>query len=84
MSERVRPAAARSRTARSARRPPGRRTRDPCRVLRVGRQIEVGAVRDTLELAPLAAGEAETVLDVCGTLRVVRELLFGVVVEAQV
>ena len=38
------------------------------RVLSVGRKVEVGAVRDALELAPLAAGEAEAVLDVCGCL----------------
>src|SRR3712207_8036728 len=45
------------------------------RSLGVRRQVEVGAVRDALELTPLRALEAEAVLDVDGALRVVRQLL---------
>src|SRR5207247_7010508 len=47
-------------------------------------QVVVGAVRDPLQLAPLAAGEAVPVLDVHRPLRVVGELLLRVLVEAQV
>ena len=47
-------------------------------------QVEVGAVGDAHELAPLAALEAEAVLDVDGALRVVAELLLGVLIEPQV
>ncbi|EOD65990.1 putative transcriptional regulator [Amycolatopsis vancoresmycina DSM 44592] len=55
------------------------------RVVRVRRQVEVGAVRDALELAPLLTGvEREPVLDVDGALRVVRELFLRVLVVAQV
>ena len=51
---------------------------------RVHAQVVVGAVRDALELAPLAALEAEAVLDVDGAGRVVAELLLRVLEEAQV
>src|SRR3712207_2826390 len=54
------------------------------RSLGVRRQVEVGAVRDALELAPLRALEAEAVLDVDGALRVVRQLLLRVLVVPQV
>ncbi len=47
-------------------------------------QIEVGAVRDAFELAPVGTLEAEAVFDVDGALRIVRELLFGMLVVAQV
>ena len=47
-------------------------------------EVEVGAVRDALELAPLAALEPEAVLDVDGPLGVVRQLLGRVLVVAQV
>ena len=47
-------------------------------------QVEVGAVRDALQLAPLRALEAEPVLDVDGPLRVVRELLLRVLEVPQV
>jgi hypothetical protein len=50
----------------------------------VRREVEVGAVGDPLELAPLAAGEVEAVLDVDGALGVVRQLLGRVLVDAQV
>ena len=50
----------------------------------MGGQVEVGAVGDALELAPLRAGEAEAVLQVDGALGVVGELLLGVLVQAQV
>ncbi len=47
-------------------------------------EVEVGAVRDALELGELRAAEVEAVLDVDGALRVVRELLLRVLEEAQV
>jgi hypothetical protein len=47
-------------------------------------QVEVGAVGDALELAPLGTGEVEPVLDVHCPLRVVGELLLGVLEVAQV
>ena len=50
----------------------------------MGGQVEVGAVGDALELAPLRAGEAEAVLQVHGALGVVGELLGGVLIQAQV
>jgi hypothetical protein len=53
-------------------------------VLGVGRQVEVGAVGDPFELAPLGALEGEAVLDVDGPLGVVRQLLRRVLVVAQV
>ena len=53
-------------------------------VLGVRRQVEVGAVGDALELAPLRAREAEPVLDVDGALRVVGQLLLRVLVVPQV
>ena len=53
-------------------------------MLGVGGQVEVGAVGDALELAPLRALEAEAVLDVDGALRVVRQLLLRVLEEPQV
>src|SRR3712207_377783 len=53
-------------------------------VLRVRGEVEVGAVGDALELAPLRALEAEAVLDVDGALGVVGELLLGVLVVPQV
>jgi hypothetical protein len=46
--------------------------------LAVHGQVVVGAVGDALELAPLAAGEVELVLDVDGALGVVRQLLLRV------
>ena len=52
--------------------------------LGVDAQVVVGAVGDALELAPLAALEAEAVFQVDGALGVVRELLLGVLVLAQV
>src|SRR3712207_3456461 len=54
------------------------------RSLGVRRQVEVGAVRDALELTPLRALEAEAVLDVDGALRVVRQLLLRVLEVPQV
>ncbi|CDZ92017.1 Predicted transcriptional regulator [Rhodococcus ruber] len=54
------------------------------RVLRVRRQVEVGAVGDALELAPFAALEVEAVLDVDGALGVVGQLVLRVLVQAQV
>ena len=53
-------------------------------VLGVRLQVEVGAVGDALELAPLRALEAEAVLDVDGALRVVRQLLLRVLEVPQV
>ena len=47
-------------------------------------EVEVRAVGDALQLAPLLAGETEAVLDVDGALGVVGELLLGVLVLAQV
>ncbi|GAA2772815.1 hypothetical protein GCM10020219_048590 [Nonomuraea dietziae] len=54
------------------------------RRLAVRGQVEVGAVGDALELAPLRAGEVEAVLHVDGALGVVRQLLLGVLVEPEV
>ena len=48
------------------------------------RQVEVGPVGDALELGEVLAAEAEPVLDVDRALRVVGELLLGVLEEAQV
>src|SRR5436309_3224783 len=56
----------------------------PARVLRLRIQVEVRAVGDALDITQLRAGEAEAVLDVDCSLRVVRELLVRVVVVAQV
>src|SRR6266542_2217640 len=53
-------------------------------VLAVGREVEVGAVGDALQLGELRAAEAEAVLDVDRALRVVRQLLSRVLVVAQV
>ena len=53
-------------------------------VLGVGRQIEVGAVGDALQLTPVVAGEPEAVLDVDGALGVVRQLLLRVLEVPQV
>ena len=53
-------------------------------VLGVSGKVEVGTVGDAFKLAPLAALETETVFDVDGALRIVRELLLGVLVETQV
>ena len=53
-------------------------------MLRMGAQVEIGAVGDALELAPVGTGEPELVLDVDGTLRVVGELLLGVLVVTQI
>src|SRR4051812_17361075 len=53
-------------------------------VLRVRRQVEVGAVGDALELGPLRSAEAEPVFDVDRALRVVRQLLVRMLVVAQV
>ena len=50
----------------------------------MGLEVKVGAVGDTLQLAPVAALETETVFDVHGALGVVGELLLGVLVETQV
>src|SRR5680860_416349 len=47
-------------------------------------EVEVGAVRDALELAPLRTLEPEPVLDVDGPLRVVGELLLRVLEVAKV
>lgn len=47
-------------------------------------QVIVRAVGDALQLAPLRAAELEAVLDVGGALGVVRELLGGVLVPADV
>src|SRR3546814_1340230 len=47
-------------------------------------EIEVGAVGDTHQLAPLRAGEAEPVLQVDRALGVVRELLLRVLVAPHV
>ena len=47
-------------------------------------QVVVGAVGDAFELAPLAALEAEAVLDVDGAGRVVRALFLGNVEAAHV
>ena len=47
-------------------------------------EVEVGAVGDALELAPLRALEAEAVFDVRGALGVVAELVQRVLEEAQV
>src|SRR5690606_40412745 len=49
-----------------------------------GGEVEVGAVRDALKLAPLATCEPEAVLDVGGLLRVVRQLFLRMVVEPEV
>ncbi|MPM15576.1 hypothetical protein SDC9_61947 [bioreactor metagenome] len=57
---------------------------DGAGVLGVGAQVEVGAVGHALQLAPVGALETEPVLDVDGALRVVGELLLGVLVEPQV
>src|SRR3954447_1450362 len=53
-------------------------------MLRVRRQVEVRAVRDALELAPLRTLETEPVLDVHRALGVVRQLLLRVLEEPQV
>src|SRR5699024_4778082 len=53
-------------------------------VLAVLGEVEVGAVRDALQLTPLVARELEAVLDVDGALRVVRQLLLRVLVVTQV
>ena len=53
-------------------------------MLAVGLQVEVGAVRDALELGELGAGEAEAVLDVDRALGVVAQLLLRVLVEPHV
>ena len=50
----------------------------------MGRQIEVGAVGDALQLTPVVAGEPEAVLDVHGALGVVRQLLLGVLEVPQI
>ena len=50
----------------------------------MGLEVEVGAVGDALQLAPLAAGEPEAVLDVHGALGVVRQLLRRVLEVPQV
>src|ERR1700677_1691968 len=52
--------------------------------LRVGGQVEVGAIGDALELAPLGADEVKLVLDVDRALGVVRQLLFRMLVRPQV
>src|SRR6266511_4369280 len=53
-------------------------------VLAVGREVEVGAVGDALQLGELRAAEAEAVLDIDRALRVVRQLLSRVLEVAQV
>ena len=53
-------------------------------MLRMGTQVEIGAIGDALELAPVGTDEPELVLDVDGTLRVVGELLLGVLVVTQI
>ena len=50
----------------------------------MGGQVEIGAVGDPLELAPLRTGESEAVLQVDGALGVVGELLLRVLVEPDV
>ncbi len=52
--------------------------------LGVGAEVVVGAVGDTLQLAPLVAAELEAVLDVSGALGVVGELLLRVLVPPHV
>ena len=53
-------------------------------VVLVRGQVEVGAVGDALQLAPLGALETEAVFDVHGTLGVVAQLLLRMLVMAQV
>ena len=50
----------------------------------MGLEIKIGAVGNTFKLTELTALETEAVLNVHGALGVVRKLLFGVFVEAQV
>ena len=59
---------------------PGRSTRGSRRAPRMARQVEVAAVVDALELLP---AEREAVLDVDRLLGVVRQLVGGVLAEAQ-
>ena len=50
----------------------------------MGAQIEIGAVGDTLQLAPVRTGETEFVLDVDGALGIVGELFLRMFVVAKV
>ena len=50
----------------------------------MGLEVVVGAVGDALKLRPLASGKEESILDIHGSLRVVRELFFRVLEESQI